>query len=877
MTGPSAGAAEQRREADRLIDAALDLPPERRDAFVAESCRGDADLERLVRRLLARIEGLEGDLGTAPIDGPLGRSLLDRVTDAETARIGDRVGPFRLTRELGRGGMAVVYEGERADGPFEQQVAIKLIKRGIDTEEVLRRFQLERQILAGLEHPAIARLIDGGVTADGLPYFALERVEGRPLVRYCQEEGLSLQRRLRLFLTICDAVSHAHARLVVHRDLKPSNILVTADGRVKLLDFGIAKLLDPAASGGDPAPTRTHLRLMTPEYASPEQLLGEPVTTATDVYQLGLLLYELLTGRRPFRLDGAPSEVEQRILGEEPAAPSTAVTEDPEAGDRATRRRLSKDLRGDLDTIVLAALRKDPARRYASAGRLRDDVARVLDGRPISARPDTLGYRTRKFVQRHRAAVAVAVLLTAGAGALTAGYTWRLHREQARVREEAENARQMARALRGLLESAAPEGIHGDAMTVRELLDRGSAKLVEDLPDDPLLRASMLVVLGTTYTQLGSYDQALRHLEEAAELRREHLGEDAPELAEALFEIGYTHYLQGRYAETESFYEQALAIQERALGPGHPALALTLCQTGLLRNRLGDPEGGRLLLERALAIREAAFGPESPEVAINLNNLGTIQESMHDYEGARRTHERVLAIKQKLYGPDHLSVGITEANLGGVLVRLGDLDRARPLLEHSVEVSNRIHGPDHYRTAIAVNNLAAAIYHQGDTARAAELYEEVVRAFESSLGPEHPRLGKPLESLGHIHREGGDLEQALAYFVRSTAVREAGLGPEHGEVAAGLSCEAEALEGLGRRAEAEERYRRAIAIFNRGAPETWHHGAALLGLGRLLAVDGRREEGLPLMRRGLAALEASPDADPRRVEEARTAVERWSG
>lgn len=421
-------AAARFRRADSIFDAALDLPVEERAAYVARACGDDEALRAAVERLLRASESSGGFLATPAAE--LAAPFLDPAAlPPAGARAPQRVGPFRVVGEIGRGGMGAVYLGERDDGQFRQRVALKLVRSDAASDLLLPRFLRERQILASLEHPHIARLLDGGVTADGVPWFAMEYVEGEPIDRYCAQRAASLEERLALFRQVCAAVEYAHGQHVVHRDLKPSNVLVTADGGVKLLDFGIAKLLDAGVDDDAPA-TRTSFQAMTPEYAAPEQLRGEPVTSATDVYALGVLLYELLVGERPYALHGrSPAEVERVVCTTEPPRPSTAVRRAGSVpGDRSWRR-----LRGDPDTIVLKALQKQPERRYPSAAALAEDLRRLAEGRPVLARPDSLAYRTRRRLRRHAVALAALTAVAVAAAALSAAYASRSERGDARA------------------------------------------------------------------------------------------------------------------------------------------------------------------------------------------------------------------------------------------------------------------------------------------------------------------------------------------------------------------------------------------------------------------------------------------------------------
>jgi serine/threonine-protein kinase len=478
------------RQADRILDEAVDLPPSERLAFIRERCGEDLELRELVERLLARCDNDDDELtpGGALAGALAGALELDLERD--TRLEGSRVGRYRVLRELGRGGMAMVYLAERADGEFRQLAALKLMQPGTDSGHMIERFHRERQILADARHPNIARLLDAGVSEDGRPYLAMEYIEGEPIDSFCDLRRLSVNQRLWLFLEVARAVDHAHRNLVVHRDIKPSNILVTADGDVKLLDFGIAKLLEDGP--GDV--TRTHLRAMTPAFASPEQIEGGPITTATDIYQLGMLLYLLLAGGWPYpRGTGSDAAMMLAICREPPIRPSTAAAgrggvETVPGGpgstiaEIATRRatspgRLRRELAGDLDTIVLTALRKEPQRRYGTAAQLIGDVERYLEGRTISARPDTVRYRLRTFVRRHTAATATATASLALVVGLVAFYTHRVGAERDHARLEASKAGEVADFLTRLFQVSAPTRSRGESVTARELLDRGADRI----------------------------------------------------------------------------------------------------------------------------------------------------------------------------------------------------------------------------------------------------------------------------------------------------------------------------------------------------------------------------------------------------------------
>ncbi|MEQ9568607.1 MAG: serine/threonine-protein kinase, partial [Longimicrobiales bacterium] len=493
-----------------LFERALELDGSERDAFLDDLASNDpglhADLQRLLTADAEERQVVDADPGL----------LRDAADDdpGPDPRVGSRIGPWQVEDRIGEGGMGVVYRAERADGAFEQSVALKVLRRGMDTEGILARFRSERQILAGLEHPNIARLVDGGMTDDGLPWFTLEYVRGEHLTEYCDAHRLPVDARLDLFETVCAAVQYAQERLVVHRDLKPSNVLVSDDGTVKLLDFGIARVLSDGGSGqttvvGAP-------RALTLAYAAPEQIDGGAITTATDVYALGTMLYELLTGFRPrdFAEGGDPKR---------PSDLPTRTQHTLAAARGAEPERLRRRLRGDLDTICMKALQDDPARRYATAGELLDDLRRHRTGRPVQARPDTFAYRASRFVRRNRAAVAgtgVAALLVL---ATAATYTVRLAAERDRARLAATEAQEVTAFLEGLFEVSDPSESMGRSLTAAEVLETGRRRLDLELRDQPRIRAALLATVGRVYTNLGLWSEARPLLDEALDIRSEQL------------------------------------------------------------------------------------------------------------------------------------------------------------------------------------------------------------------------------------------------------------------------------------------------------------------------------------------------------------------
>ncbi len=897
---------------DTLFEQALDRPAEERTAFLRAACGDDPALYREVEALLASVPASARLFGesAAEFAAPL---LADvrHPDEADDPALGTTVGPYRIADELGRGGMGTVYLAERADGAFEKEVALKLVKRGMDTDEVLRRFHRERQILAGLDHPGIARLLDGGAAADGRPFLVMERVHGEPITAWADARRLGVEARLGLFLQVAEAVGYAHRRLVVHRDLKPSNILVTEDAegkaRVKLLDFGIARLL---GDGGDGAWTQTDHRRLTPAYAAPEQVRGEPVTTATDVYALGVVLYELLTGRRPYDVQGMGLAEIERLLADPPPRPSTVLTTEAAGARRATPERLARRLRGDLDTIVLRALHPDSERRYPSVEALADDLRRHRRGERVLARPDTLGYRVRSFVRRHRvsvsAAVAVVLALVGGLGAALwqAGVA---QRERDLARTEAATAEQVTDFLVRVFEVADPRQSGGERLTAEAILQQGSARIEGELAEQPAVQAALFHVVGRVYTSMGLYDEAAPFLERALALRRALHPGDHADVAASLHELAELTRLRGAYADAVTRFREALAMQRRLAGGDDRAVATTLDNLAVALHHDGQPDEairlhrealdlrirllgdrheevaasrnnlagvlhgtGRLdeaeaLYREALAVQRARLGPEHADVATTLNNLARLLKERGDLDAAEPLYREALAIWRTAYGDDHALVAIGVGNLGALLRARGDLDAAEPYYREALDLQRRVHGEEHAAVAAATNNLGKLLYTMGDYADAAALYRQAVALWERLYGDAYPHLAAGYLNLGDVARATGDLGEAEALYRQSLDVAQRAYpegSPRAGQILTALGG---LLTERGRAREAEPLLREALATgqaaYGEGHADT---AAAQSALGACLLALGRAAEAEPLLLAGYRALAAQEDAEHRR-------------
>jgi serine/threonine-protein kinase len=832
---------ERLEQVERLFHEAVRLDPDRRQAFLNEACAGDQDMQAEVESLIASDE--QAEQNERAVEKVICGVVGEFVKDDQLAPVGMRIGPYELVREVGRGGMGAVYLAERVDQAYRKQVVIKLVKRGMDTDEVLRRFRHERQILADLDHPNIARLLDGGTTEDGRPYFVMEYIEGQPIHHYCDAHKLSIVERLNLFRTVCSAVHYAHQNLVVHRDLKPSNILVTADGVPKLLDFGIAKVLQSEGPTETLTATAVELRPMTPEYASPEQVRGEPVTTASDVYSLGVLLYELLTGRRPYQFKSSlPQEIERVITEEEPEKPSDSL------------------LRGDLDTIVLMAMRKEPQRRYASVQQFSEDIRRHLVGLPVIARKDTLSYRAGKFVSRHRVGVgvtAVFVLLVIGFGASMAVQSARLARERDAATRERMKAEQVSAFLIDLFKVSDPSEAKGRTITAQEILNKGAEKITTELKGQPEVQATVMDTIGRVYENLGLYDNAAALLEAALKLRRQTFGAEHPAVAQSLNNLAEVVRKQGAHTAAESLYREALQMQLKLLGPEHPDVAESLDNLAIALEDNGDYKAAEPLFRDALQMRRKLFGEEHVEVAESLNNLGVLLWRTGDYDAAEPLLRQALAAKRNLLGEEHPDVALGLDNLAVVLHLKSDYEAAEPVYREALALFRKLLGPEHPDVATNLSNLAVLLYEKSDYAAAEQMLREALDIQRKRFGEHSAVVANSLTHLATVRRAQGDYSGAEPLYRQALELRRKALPAGHPQIARSLTGLGGLLAEKGTPRQAEPLLREALEILRKAVPKDhWWTADAESGLGSCLVALRRYDEAEPLLVESYSTLKA---------------------
>jgi eukaryotic-like serine/threonine-protein kinase len=809
-----------------LFHEAADLEPGAQRLYLQRAAAGDEVL------IAAVLELLDQDaLGSPLLDRGVAHAASRILGPDPTVSLPDNdFGPYRLTRLLGEGGMGVVYLAQRRDlGSF---AAIKLLRDSWLSPARRERFASEQRTLAQLNHPAIARLYDADVLQDGTPWFAMEYVDGAPLTTYCEEHGASITERLRLFRAVCEAVQHAHRHTVIHRDLKPSNILVTRDGSVKLLDFGIAKQLE---SVGRPADnTQTGLRLMTPAYAAPEQVRSGQIGSHTDVYSLGVILYQLLTGRLPFDLSNrTPEEAATVIVDREPERPSS-VANRTEAG-------LSRTAWADLDVLCLTAMHKDPERRYRTVEALVRDLDHYLEGEPLEARPDKLGYRLGKFVRRNRGPVAVATVTLLTIATLVVFYTVRLTRARNEAVAEAARTQRIQRFMLNLFQNGDESTAPSESLRVVAVIDRGLQE-AKSLSGEPAIQAELSQTLGTLYQQLGNFTRADSLLSAALDARKALHGPDHPDVARSLVALGLLRNQQSRYDEAEQLVRDALAIDRRHLTPDHPAVANAMAALGTVLQERGQYAAAIQVLDTALAL-SAARDSTSPEYAAVLGDLAKTHFFAGHYDLADSLHQRVLAMSRRLYGERHPHVASDLADLGQIQQMRGAYAAGEQYFRQALEIAQGWYGADNPQTASYLTMVGRALLYQDKYDDARVALEASLKIQERAYGPDHPNVANALNELGSVAWKEHRLDQAEAYRLRVLKIYRAAYGEKHQFVGVALANLAGVYQERKEYRRAEQLYREALETYKGNlAPDHINVGIGRIKLGRVLLRERRFSE-----------------------------------
>ena len=826
---------------EAALDELLELPAERRRPRLAEIAAGDPELGRELEPFLVQ----DGE-SAGPLDDSLetyAAAVFEDATigvgepGAEGPEPGSQIGPYRVLSEIGHGGMGSVLLAERTDGEFEHQVALKVVRGG--RRDIAERFRHERQILARLRHPNIATLFDGGTTGGGDPYFAMELVEGERITDYSDQNQLGIEDRIRLFEDVCRAVQHAHRNLVVHRDLKPGNVLVTREGTVKLLDFGIAKIVE-----SEDDVSGTTRQFLTPAYAAPEQVLGEPTSTATDIYSLGVLLYELLTGRNPHGETSRSVEMARNVVENDPPSASSAVGPELARARGSDLHALKRRLRGDLDNILLKALQKAPEDRYASAEDLRADLERHRKQLPVSARPATVRYRVAKFARRHRvgAAAIVAVLLTAVVG--FAGVVWQANvasRERDVARAEAERAEAVTEYLLDVFGSADPGADSGATLTAVELAERGAERLGDQFLDRPEIRASITKTLGSVFLRLAE-------LEKADSLLHDSLGQyrtigDHEQVVMTMVAIGDAYQMERRIEEAEKVLGEASDYAEAHFPPDHRVYTELYLGLGLVRGWKGDYEESEEILKRGLEMTRLLDPTNERKAADYLVNLGTVLVTNGKTEQSEVALSEALEIYRELEPGGGLRSAMVLSSLADIHRRIDRTEKAVEMARESLAMQREEYGEEgHPNLAIAITNLASALRRLGELEETEALQREAIEMFVRHLGPDHGYTGRAHNNLGITLKEKGDLEGAEREYATCVRIVKESFGERHPSIVPNLSNHADALIELGRLEEAEDILREAISISEEADADPFYRTYAMLGLARVCGETDRWDQ-----------------------------------
>jgi serine/threonine-protein kinase len=755
-----------------LFEATADLAPNERAILLNKECDGDTALRREVESLLDSDNQTDGFIEQPVIEIP--RDLFPDAQEEPLA--GRQFGSYQIIREIGRGGLGAVYLAARADDEYRKEVAIKLVRRGLDTEDILRRFRNERQILAQLDHPNIARLIDGGTTDEGLPYFVMEYVNGEPIGAYCDAHVLTTTERLNLFRKVCATVTYAHQNLVIHRDLKPSNILVASDGEPKLLDFGIAKLLGPEEEAL--AQTMAGQQIMTPEYASPEQVKGERITTVSDVYSLGVLLYELLTGQRPYRLKTRTAEeIARAITDQEPARPSTAIA----TSDHPPSSILhSRSLRGDLDNIVLMAMRKEPARRYTSVGQFSEDIRRHLEGLPVIARKDTASYRAGKFINRHRIGVAAAALVLLS---LVGGIIATLIQVRTSHRERAK-AEAISVFLGRTLNASNPDRNPNGQPTVKDILDDASKRLAaEALSDQPEVRAELQRIIGESYFSLGQYDLAEQNLMAALQTQIRTTGENG--IAALRTSVSLATLWSGAkadYAKANKFYVThlpRLRAEQKKGTISADYLASALNGFALLRRAQGDSKEAEMLLREQLTLlpyvsaeQKNGLGIAQAVLALTLADQGKFDEAI------KIVREKIVAIRaRKQEASPELAANLT--GLGSFLLENGQTDESLENLREAEGIYRKLYSGANLQLGDNLRLQALAFFSESKHSEAEARINETLKIYRAATSQQFINYATALMVQGMIYGQTGRIDEAEKLLREAVRIRSENMPETH--------------------------------------------------------------------------------------------------
>ncbi len=769
-------------KAKQIFYDALNLEASRREVFLNEQCGDDPELKKEVLSLLHSLENTN-DFLEAPIT--ISEAENDTFPDPY---IGKQIGNYIIDGVAGVGGMGIVYTGKRNDKEFEQKVAIKILKHGISSEYLLKRFQIERQTLANLQHPNIARLLDGGRTSDGLPYLVMEFIDGTPITEYSNQNKLNLTERLKLFRKVCVAVQYAHQNLVVHRDLKPGNILVTKIGVPKLLDFGIAKLINEDLTENDENLTHTGVWHLTPEYASPEQIKGERITTASDVYSLGVLLYQILTGMQPYKIStNSPVAISKIITEENIKKPSEYVLKIDESKKQnylLNPEKISSSLKGDLDNIILKAMHKDPARRYISVEQFSEDIKKYLAGLPVIARKDSRTYRLSKFIRRHKigfiASVGFIVFLIVS---LIAIY-WQAKiaaAERDNTKLEAQKVESVNNFLQEMITSVDPREV-GKDVKVYDVLKKAADMVETNFTGQPEIEAEIRKTIGKTLVSLGEYDDAKPHLFKSLSLYEKVYGKESYHTGAILHELALYYDWLGELNLADSLFVETVSILKKDKGTPPRELASAINDYGIVKQEQGKHEESLTLLNQAYKIFVENFGDQDRDVASTANNLGITLEELNKEDEAEKYYKQSLDIYLKLYGPNRPEIATLYNNLAYIYIDKNNYTEAENSFKKSLELKIKTMGSNHSLVGLAYLNLGALQFTMKNFTASENNLLASLKNFKTSLNDNHIWTGLANYWYGKILLEKSLYNEAEKYVRKALAIYKKNYPPDHSNI-----------------------------------------------------------------------------------------------
>ncbi|MDY6947668.1 MAG: tetratricopeptide repeat protein [Pseudomonadota bacterium] len=888
MTPPSAPEERWKRIED-LFAKATKLQRAERESFVREHAGNPEEL----KELLDLVAFAFTQSGTGPISRAIGHAFNNSAAQQGSRNLLGRViGQYLIVSVLGRGGSGTVYLGERADKQYSAQVAVKIIDESAAASFGLR-FRAERQILASLNHANIARLLDAGETEEHQPYLVMEYIHGEAVDQYCDRQQLDLRARLELFLQVCGAVQYAHQNLIVHRDIKPANILVTGEGVPKLLDFGIAKLLDASDITKSSDLTRMNDRLLTPEYASPEQILGKPVTTASDVYSLGVVLYQLLTGMRPYTLSSSAAsqlELERAICVTDPSRPSVAVhaaqssapgEDQPSIGTLALARRttpdkLERSLLGDLDAIIMRALRKEPQLRYSSVEQLTGDIRRYLNNEPVSARQGNWVYYTNRFVRRNRLAVAASasfVMFLIGVSAVMSIQRSQTQAALVLATQEKERAEAVSGFMRNMFAAADPFVNFGKEQSARDVLDQASRSIETDLDVQPEVRTPLLETIGVAYRRMGLPDRAVPQLENALRLQRQLQPGNNPRTAALLIELAIAKRESGQFKDSDQLFSEAQQMTQLTGDIDPQVTAKLLVENGRLENLRSNTAQAHASFTKALELMRVARGPRDPEVGSILSELANILAWSDDLSGAEAAAREAVDIYREVaeLHPDRIKA---DYHLAEILLYQGRIGEAAPIFERTLTAQRMLY-KSNSKVADTLASLAQVRLAQGEPKAAESFVRDALAAHRDSGSTAYGKIGYLQTMLGTVLLKQSKFAEAEDVLRNTLDLFARSLPPDHEYVASAEHYLGEALAGTGKLADAEASFIAAMNRWKRTDAPEWRSARSASALGEVLHREGRNQDAERYLVNSLHVITAASGVDRETSEKARERLVRF--